>query len=89
MHLPEIFGLSAFPVFRVSQSFEVRNCSEKKQGFRTPENFAKLTENVTENKVRNPCPKIIEVSEISESLKKFENSDASGKNDPKIRSELL
>ena len=50
MHLPKIFGLSTFPVFRVFRYFEVRN----KSGIRAPvwkviENFAKLTKNFPEN----------------------------------------
>ena len=57
---PEIFGLSTFPVFWTFWNFGLRNWAERKQGFRTSETFAKITENFPENKVQNHCPKLLE-----------------------------
>ena len=57
MHLPDYFGLSTFPVFQHCPTFDSRKFFENKQGFRTPKSFAKVTKNVTKNKVRNPCRK--------------------------------
>ena len=52
-----------FSEFRFCKNRHKQNSDGQKftkniQGFRTSENFAKLTETLTKNKVRNPCLKI-------------------------------
>ncbi len=51
MRYPEIFGLSTFPKFRKAR-IPVVETEPKKQCFRTPENFAKLTKNFPNNKFK-------------------------------------
>ena len=64
----EIFGLSRyFGLFGLSD-FETSPVQDP--WFQMSKNFAKLTKNLTKNKVRNPCPKIIKNSENS-SLNSF------------------
>ena len=41
MRLSKNFGLSTFPVFRHCPTFDGRNWTERKQGFRMSKNFAK------------------------------------------------
>ena len=46
MHLPEIFGLSTFPVFRPYRHFDGQNYTKNFLSFWMPINFATLTENI-------------------------------------------